>query len=192
MALVDDGNFLLGCPGAPGWTTTGLDAFVCCACAEADKIPEQTHDARRSPDSSLHPLPVICPRSRQIPQGFHSAAYLNIFKWNFRLDLQEAVLIHRRPYRFKQIDVVAGRGPRNAVYLYPRFSTHKSVPRTKLWRCSIRRGSQDLIGHKKTKDIMAFNHRRRVITFVMTFTGGRRLKLMAERMVVRTCSCAQR
>lgn len=31
VALVDAGSFLVGCPGAPGWTTTGVVASGCCA-----------------------------------------------------------------------------------------------------------------------------------------------------------------
>lgn len=33
VALVEDGNVLVGWPGAPGWTTTG----VCCADTDSDK-----------------------------------------------------------------------------------------------------------------------------------------------------------
>src|ERR1700722_19666648 len=98
VALVEAGSFLLGCPGAPGCTTTGLDGFVCCARGEAVKKPEQILDARRNPDSNVHPLPVSCPRLRRIPQSFTLAAYLNIFRWNCRLDPQAAVLIHPTPH----------------------------------------------------------------------------------------------
>jgi hypothetical protein len=47
-ALVEAGSVLLGCPGAPGCTTTGVDAFACCARADAVKKPEQIVDARRN------------------------------------------------------------------------------------------------------------------------------------------------
>src|ERR1017187_5800767 len=105
VALVDAGSILLGCPGAPGCTTTGVAAFVCCARAEADKKPEQMIEARRNPGSNAHPLPVRCPPLRQIPQSFHFGAYLNIFSWNFRLVLPKGTLIHPRPFRSKQIDI---------------------------------------------------------------------------------------
>jgi hypothetical protein len=98
VALVEAGNFLLGCPGAPGCTTTGDAALACRARAEADKKNEQMIGARRNPESNVHPLPVSCPRLRQIPQSFHFAAYLGIVSWNFGLDLQEAALIHPRPF----------------------------------------------------------------------------------------------
>jgi hypothetical protein len=107
VALVDAGSFLLGCPGAPGWTTTGVAAFAACARAEEDKKHEQILSATRNPESNGHPFPLRCLRLRQIPQDFHFAGYLNIFGWNFRLDLQEAVFIHPTLFRFKQIDNVA-------------------------------------------------------------------------------------
>src|ERR1700733_6444871 len=107
VALVEADSVLLGCPGAPGCTTTGGDAFACCARAGADKKPEKMIETTRNPESDAHPLPMRCQRLRQIPPNFHIAAYLNIFSWNYRLNLQEAVFIHPRPFRFKQINIVA-------------------------------------------------------------------------------------
>jgi endogenous inhibitor of DNA gyrase (YacG/DUF329 family) len=48
FAVVEEGNRLLGWPGAPGWTTTGRGPF-CCARAE-QSIPTKTANAgaRRS------------------------------------------------------------------------------------------------------------------------------------------------
>ncbi len=65
---------------------------------------------KTTPDSNARPLPMRCLRSRQIPQRFLFDTCLNIFRWNFRLDLQEAVVIHRSPFPFKQIDIVAVAG----------------------------------------------------------------------------------
>ncbi|MGA8036602.1 MAG: hypothetical protein WA823_05280 [Candidatus Acidiferrales bacterium] len=38
--VVDAGNFLVGCPGAPGCTTTGAGALVCCASVEGASNPD--------------------------------------------------------------------------------------------------------------------------------------------------------
>jgi hypothetical protein len=108
VARVDAGSFLLGWPGAPGCTTTGLDAFACCARAEAGKKTEQTLETTRNPDSNADPVPVRSPCLRQILQGFHFVACLNIFRWNFRFDLPVGTLIHPRLFRSKQIEIVAG------------------------------------------------------------------------------------
>jgi hypothetical protein len=108
VARVDAGSFLLGCPGAPGCTTTGAAAFVCCARAEDGRKTEQMAEATRNPDRNADPLPVRSPCLQQIPQGFHFVAYLNIFSWNFRFDLPEGTLIHPRLFRSKQIDIVTG------------------------------------------------------------------------------------
>src|SRR5580704_16305260 len=97
VALVEAGSFLLGCPGAPGCTTTGGEAFACCARADADKNPEQVIVVASNPETNAHLFPTRGPRLRQMPQHFHFAEYLNIFRWNFRLDLQEDVFIHLRP-----------------------------------------------------------------------------------------------
>ena len=93
-ARVDAGSFLLGCPGAPGCTTAGGAALACWARAEEDKQTEKMLNARKNPDSSVRPPPESWRRLRQIPQRFNFAACLNIFRWNFRLELQEAVFIH--------------------------------------------------------------------------------------------------
>jgi hypothetical protein len=46
VALVDGGSVLLGLPGAPGCTTTGLPGSVCCAhIAEEKRPPEQKKQA---------------------------------------------------------------------------------------------------------------------------------------------------
>lgn len=37
VALVDEGSFLVGAPGAPGWTTAGFGESVCWANAAAEK-----------------------------------------------------------------------------------------------------------------------------------------------------------
>jgi len=36
FARVDEGSVFVGCPGAPGWTTTGLRG-ACCAVTDSDK-----------------------------------------------------------------------------------------------------------------------------------------------------------
>src|SRR5579864_282566 len=104
VALVEAGSFLLGCPGAPGCTTTGLPVVACCARADTGKKPKQMLKATRNPDGNTDPLSVRSPCLRQIPQSFHFGEYLNIFSWNFRFDLPEGTFIHPRRFRSKQID----------------------------------------------------------------------------------------
>lgn len=36
MALVEDGSVRVGWPGAPGWTTIGVEGSACCAAADSD------------------------------------------------------------------------------------------------------------------------------------------------------------
>jgi len=43
VALVEDGSFRVGWPGAPGWTTTGDSA--CCAETQTDNKHARVHTA---------------------------------------------------------------------------------------------------------------------------------------------------
>lgn len=47
VAFVDGGSVLLGLPGAPGCTTTGLAESFCCAATAADKTPTKPRSATR-------------------------------------------------------------------------------------------------------------------------------------------------
>ena len=49
VGLVDDGNVRVGSPGAPGWTTTGVFGFDCCAKSGGDNRHTRVHAAK-----SLH------------------------------------------------------------------------------------------------------------------------------------------
>jgi hypothetical protein len=63
VALVEGGRVLLGWPGAPGWTTTGLEESDCCARAENaenasavvanSRTPHSGKDFRREEDGLL-------------------------------------------------------------------------------------------------------------------------------------------
>src|ERR1700722_10068532 len=46
VPLVEGGNFLLGWPGAPGCTTAGVLAPVCCARATEKNKPAEVHAAQ--------------------------------------------------------------------------------------------------------------------------------------------------
>jgi hypothetical protein len=61
-AVVDAGNFLLGWPGAPGWTTTG--GAACCACAAEKTTPvEATAASSRVNAARARRDPVACLRA---------------------------------------------------------------------------------------------------------------------------------
>src|SRR5579864_112241 len=47
--VVDSGSFLLGLPGAPGWTTTGPVAPFCSACALRQQRPVRAPAATNKP-----------------------------------------------------------------------------------------------------------------------------------------------
>jgi hypothetical protein len=55
VALVEAGSVLLGFPGAPGCTTTGVAGAVCCARAGEEKLV-QAHDASNMPQNTADPL----------------------------------------------------------------------------------------------------------------------------------------
>ena len=42
VALVDGGSVRVGCPGAPGWTTTGFAGSACCAQTGSESKVENT------------------------------------------------------------------------------------------------------------------------------------------------------
>jgi hypothetical protein len=62
VALVDGGSVLLGLPGAPGCTTTGLPGSVCCAHIAVEKWPvehkklSETLAASNMPHNTADPL----------------------------------------------------------------------------------------------------------------------------------------
>jgi hypothetical protein len=85
VALVDGGSVLLGLPGAPGCTTTGLPGSVCCAhIAEEKRSVEQkrlagTLAASNIPRSTADPLVERGFRLRRKRESPHFGAWLNIF-----------------------------------------------------------------------------------------------------------------
>src|SRR5260370_1585370 len=56
VPLVDGGSVLLGLPGAPGCTTTGVARSVCCAYAGEEKKPAHALAVSRMPHSRAGPL----------------------------------------------------------------------------------------------------------------------------------------
>ena len=56
VAFVDGGSLLLGLPGAPGCTTTGVAGSVCCARAGSEKRPVKALTASSVPHSTADPL----------------------------------------------------------------------------------------------------------------------------------------
>src|SRR5260370_27046523 len=56
VPFVDGGSVLLGLPGAPGCTTTGVAGSVCCAYAGEEKKPAHALAVSRMPHSRAGPL----------------------------------------------------------------------------------------------------------------------------------------
>ena len=54
MAFVDDGSVLLGLPGAPGCTTTGLPESFCCADVDEEKTPPKASRTTRQCNGAVN------------------------------------------------------------------------------------------------------------------------------------------
>src|ERR1700691_1292164 len=76
--FVVGGSVLLGFPGAPGCTTTGVAESLCCPCAAQQKQPAAPLAASSMPHSTADPLAERSLRSPPKRQSFHFRAYLNI------------------------------------------------------------------------------------------------------------------
>src|SRR5690242_13151421 len=76
FAVVEDGNFRLGWPGAPGCTTTGGDA--CCAGAPEPKEPAGL-PGKRSPPTTANACADSKLRLRDKPWESQFGTLLNIF-----------------------------------------------------------------------------------------------------------------
>src|SRR5438445_11385878 len=79
VALVDGGSVLLGLPGAPGCTTTGVAESVCCAHAGEARRPVGTLVASSRPHKTADPLREWSFRLRQKRSSLHFRESLNIF-----------------------------------------------------------------------------------------------------------------
>src|ERR1700684_2865272 len=76
--FVVGGSVLLGFPGAPGCTTTGVAESPCCARAAQQKKTVPALAASSMPHSTADPLAERSLRSPPKRQSFHVRAYLNI------------------------------------------------------------------------------------------------------------------
>src|SRR5579859_1697850 len=80
VARVEGGSFILGLPGAPGCTTTGVAGLLCCARGGEETKPAAALDtssmAERTVDSVIKPSF----RLRRKRHGFHLGAWPNIFR----------------------------------------------------------------------------------------------------------------
>src|SRR6202049_2125737 len=79
VGLVDGGRVVLGLPGAPGCTTTGVVGSVRCARAGKEKRPVGALAARRVLHSTANPLAEWNLRFRRKWSSFQFGASLNIF-----------------------------------------------------------------------------------------------------------------
>src|SRR5438445_5896351 len=79
VALVDGGSVLLGLPGAPGCTTTGVAESVCCARAREARKPVGTLVASSMPLRTTDPLAEWSFRLRQKRKSLHFRESLDIF-----------------------------------------------------------------------------------------------------------------
>src|SRR5580658_1108748 len=79
-ALVEGGSVLLGLPGAPGCTTTGVAGSACCADTVEEKIPPKQKNpvralvASRKSRSAAHLLAICSSRLRQKRYSPHFGA----------------------------------------------------------------------------------------------------------------------
>src|SRR6266852_6440603 len=73
VPFVDGGSVLLGLPGAPGCTTTGVAGLACCASAGTEKRPAGALTASSVPHSTADPLAECSSRLRRKRQSFHFA-----------------------------------------------------------------------------------------------------------------------
>ena len=86
VGFVDGGSLLLGLPGAPGCTTTGVAGSVCCARAGEEKRPAGALTARSVPHSTADPfVGNLCQiKAAGIVRGVTREKVLNIICCVFR------------------------------------------------------------------------------------------------------------
>ena len=81
MPLVDDGRVLVGLPGAPGWTTTGVAGSACCAETDSDnKQTTVTVATLISIDASTLQQAALQVRVCTTATGDHGGPPLQIFQ----------------------------------------------------------------------------------------------------------------
>src|SRR5579863_8722133 len=69
VAFVDGGSVLLGLPGAPGWTTTGLGGSVCWAYIAEEKLADKSATQRIADFTVERSLPLWRKRSWSPPKS---------------------------------------------------------------------------------------------------------------------------
>src|SRR6266403_868442 len=155
VALVDGGSTLLGLPGAPGCTTTGVPGSVCCA----DIAPQIADE--KDPGEQKKTAAVLAPTSSRIPAAGATRraardSALSIICASFADPVRSVLLVEYVPiprYRYDRyrtdIDTIQYEAERSSREL--RFSVFSGLSRpsptpqaaNKLRRRSRRRRSID-------------------------------------------------
>src|SRR5271169_583458 len=83
VPFVEDGSVLLGCPGAPGCTTTGGAEPLCCARESGKNEPTRAFAAMSMPSNAALRLAESGPRLRQKQENLVSGMWMRIFECNY-------------------------------------------------------------------------------------------------------------
>src|SRR5208282_1035687 len=78
--LVEAGSVLLGCPGAPGCTTTGDAELLCCARESGKNGPKRTLAAMTKPSSAADPVAERATHTQRRREDFMFGMGMRIFE----------------------------------------------------------------------------------------------------------------
>src|SRR5271165_5400156 len=95
VGRVDDGNALLGAPGAPGCTTTGFAGSARCAPAAAERKTAATPAASHARITTPRTEPALALPLQRKPPCLQSGVMGTIFIWTRTKSFPETTNLHR-------------------------------------------------------------------------------------------------